>query len=75
MFHTIPMRKSGNISFALTGGSRSKSARVITERLANKILGIIINISPNLESMSLHKSLVTIEGLSINSNNLFSKHL
>ena len=75
MFHTIPMRKWGNISFPLTGGSRSKSARVITERLANKILGIIINISPNLESMSLHKSLGTIEGLSIDSNNLFSKHL
>ena len=52
-------------------------ATVIAERAGNAFLGIIINISPNLESISVHKSLDTIESSSIinnfTSDNLFLK--
>ena len=52
-------------------------ATVIAERPGNAFSGIIINISPNLESISVHKSLDTIESSSIinnfTSDNLFLK--
>ena len=54
-----------NVSFSLTEGSWSKLARVITERPTNTIPRILINISPNLESIAIHKLLETIENLSI----------
>ena len=68
---------SENISFYLTGSSWSKSATVITERPANAISAIIINIFPKPGSILVHKSLDTIEGSSIinnfTSDNLFLK--
>ena len=72
-----PYQKITNISFPLTGVSCSKSATVITERPTNTFSGIIINISPNLESISVHKLFDTIESSSIINNfiydNLFLK--
>ena len=69
--------KWGNISFLLTGAGWSKSATVITERPVNDFSGIVMNISPNLESISVHKSVDTIESSSIinnfTSNSLFLK--
>ena len=55
-------------SFPVTGGSSTKSATVKTERLANAVSGIILNISPNLESLSVHKSRETMESSSIIDN-------
>ena len=52
-----------NISFLLTEVSWSNSGT--TEKLANAFSGIIINFSPILESISVHKSLDTIESSSI----------
>ena len=50
---------------------------VTTETPANTFSGIIINISPNLESISVHKSLDTAEGSPIiknfTSDNVFIK--
>ena len=50
-----------NIDFPLTGGSLSKSAAVITERAENGFSEIIIKVSLNLEWISVHKSIDTIE--------------
>ena len=67
----------GNLTFSLAGGGWSKSATVITEIPANAFSGIIKNISPNLESISVHKYLYTKESSSIIKNfasdNLFLK--
>ena len=52
----------------MTGGSWSKSVTAITERPAGAFSGIIINISPNLGSISVHKSLDAIEISSIINN-------
>ena len=49
-----------NISFPLTGGRWSKSATVITERLTNAFLGMIINTSSNLEPISVHNLFVAV---------------
>ena len=58
-----------NVSYyPVTGGSSTKSATVKTERLANAVSGIILNISPNLESLSVHKSRETMESSSIIDN-------
>ena len=53
------------MSFFLTGRSYRPSATVITERPANAFSRIILNISPNLESISVHKSFETKENSSI----------
>ena len=62
---------------SLSDSNWSKSATGITERPANVVSGIIINISPNLESISVYKLLETIEISSIinnsSSDNLFLK--
>ena len=57
-----------NINFPKTGGSWRKSSTVMTERQANAFSGIIINISSNLELISIHKLLDTIESSSIIKN-------
>ena len=65
------------ISLPLTGGSWSKSATVMTKRPANAFSGILIHNSSNLESISAHKSLDTMESPSViinfTSDDLFLK--
>ena len=77
MFYTILSKKLRNYKFSLTRGNWIKSATVITERAVNAFSRIIIIIYPNLGSLSVRKSLVTIESSSIinnfTSDNLFLK--
>ena len=70
MFHFLSKNRK-NISFPLIGESSTKSAGVIIEIPANTFLRIIINISPNLELISLHKSVDTLE--SIESSSIIKK--
>ena len=53
-----------DIFFPLTGGSGKKSNTVMIERSPLTFLVIIENISLNLESVSVHRSLDTIESYS-----------
>ena len=57
MFHTILIKES-----------LRKKATVTTERQTNAFLGIIMNVSLNLELISVYKSLDAIEKSSITKN-------
>ena len=65
MFHILLSENWENLSFPLTAGSWSQPATGIMERLENCFSGMIINISHNHESISVHKSLDTIKCSSI----------
>ena len=65
------MQRIEKITLPMTGGSGNMPTSVITETAANAFSGIIINIFPKLESVSVHKSLNTIETSSIVKNFTF----